>query len=286
MRGYNKRTREAAEGVLSAYFKEINKIPLLSRSEEITLARRARKGDQIARQKLVQANLRFVVSIAKGFSALGLPFEDLVSEGNIGLMTALEHFDPERGYRFISYAVWWIRQAVLRAINEKARMIRLPQNKTQELLQIVKVREDLQGEHSLKSEAETIARKLNSHQDRVAQLLNISRELLSLEAPSSSSENDFSPLEDFIEDKRISQPVEALIESSLREDINNVLSSLSQRESEILQCRFGLNGKGPMTLRAIGSKCKLTKERVRQIEKKAIMHLRRSSYSNPLRAYQ
>ncbi|MGA2765422.1 MAG: RNA polymerase sigma factor RpoD/SigA [Spirochaetia bacterium] len=286
MRGYNKRTREAAEGVLSAYFKEINKIPLLSRSEEITLARRARRGDQIAREKVVQANLRFVVSIAKGFSALGLPFEDLVSEGNIGLMTALEHFDPERGYRFISYAVWWIRQAVLRAVNEKARMIRLPQNKTQELLQIVKVREDLQGEHSLKSETEAIARKLNSDHDRVARLLNISRELLSLEAPSSSSENDFSPLEDFIEDKRSSQPVEALIESSLREDINNVLSSLSQRESEILQCRFGLNGKGPMTLRAIGSKCKLTKERVRQIEKKAIMHLRRSSYSNPLRAYQ
>ncbi len=272
--------------MLSLYFKEINKIPLLPREQERSLARRARRGDRIAREKLVLANLRFVVSIAKTFSALGLPLEDLVSEGNIGLMTALEHFEPERGYRFISYAVWWIRQAILRAINEKSRIIRLPQNKAQDLLQIVKVREDLLGERNRKPEAEAIAQRLNTDRESVAELLNMSRDLLSLEAPSSSSEDDFSPLEDFIEDKNNSQPGEVLMERSLREEINGVLGSLSERESEVLQCRFGLNGKGPMTLRAIGNKCKLTKERIRQIEKKAIKQLRRSPYSNPLRAYQ
>ena len=285
MRGYEKRTRDTSAGVLSVYFKEINKIPLLSREEETALARRARKGDRIAREKLVQANLRFVVRVAKTFSALGLPLEDLVSEGNIGLMTALEHFDPQRGYRFISYAVWWIRQAILRAVNEKSRMIRLPQNKAQELLQIVKVREDLQSERYEKSEADMIAQRLNRDRDSVVDLLNVSRDLLSLDAPSSSSDSDFGPLEDFIEDKSSSQPAETLIESSLRDEINGVLSSLSQREAEILQWRFGLNGKVPMTLRAIGRKCKLTKERIRQIEKKAIKELKRSPCSDELRAY-
>ena len=286
MRGSDKRTIAAAESVLSVYFKEINKVPLLSRTEEDSLGRRAIKGDQLAREKLIQANLRFVVSVAKNFHALGLPLEDLVSEGNIGLMTALEHFDPEKGYRFISYAVWWIRQTILKAIDEKSRMIRLPQNRAQELLRIVKVREDLLGEHYLRSEAEMIAQRLHRDRDGVVELLSISRELLSLEASSCSSENDFSPLEDLIEDKNSSPPGEILISSVLRDDINFVLSFLSKRESEILQCRFGLNGKGPMTLKAIGSKYKLTKERIRQIEKEAIKHLRHPSCSHLLRAYR
>ncbi|MGA2611835.1 MAG: RNA polymerase sigma factor RpoD/SigA [Spirochaetia bacterium] len=285
MDGSDKRTRRTDENVLATYYREINRIPLLSRAEEDSLARRAKRGDRLAREKLIQANLRFVVNVAKNFHTRSLPFEDLVSEGNVGLVMALERFDPEKGYRFISYAVWWIRQTILRAICEKSRMIRLPLHKAYELLQILKVREDLQGgEMCSKSEAETIARRLHTDSDSVAELLNISRDLLSLQSPA-GFENDFSPLEDFVEDKRSSQPEEILIEGSLRDDINRVLRFLTQRESEVLQCRFGLNGKGSSTLRAVGGKYKLTKERIRQIEKKAIKHLRHPSRSRLLRTY-
>ena len=283
--GRDNRTGRIGESVLAIYLKEINMVPLLSRAEEDLLARRAVKGDQLAREKLIQANLRFVVKVAKNFHSHGLPLEDLISEGNIGLMKAIEHFDPEKGCHFISYAVWWIRQAVLRAMGEKSRIIRLPQNKSHELLQILRVREDLQSEQYLESKADRIAQRLHSDCDSVAELLNISRELLSLEAPY-RSEDGFSTLEDFIEDKNSSHPEEILIENSLRDDINTVLISLSQRESQVLQCRFGLNGKRRMTLKAVGSKCKLTKERIRQIEKKAIKHLRHPSRSHLLGTYR
>jgi RNA polymerase primary sigma factor len=267
---------------LPIYLEEITKIALLSRTEEDSLARRAAKGDQLARQKLIQANLRFVVKVAKQFHTQRLPLEDLISEGNIGLMTALEHFDPEKGYRFISYAVWWIRQAILRAIGQKSRLIRLPQHKADELQKITKVCEDLLSEPCTETKVDMIAKRLHCDRSRVIELLNISRRLLSLEA-TSGSEDGFPPLEDLIEDKTNSPPEEILIENSVRDAINIVLSSLSQRESEILQCRYGLNGKRPMTLQAIGNKCTLTKERIRQIEKRAIKRLRHPSRSNSLR---
>ena len=281
--GRDKRTRRAGTNTLGIYLGEINKIALLSRTEEDSLARRATQGDQFAREKLILANLRFVVKVAKEYHAHGLPLEDLISEGNIGLMRAIDNFDPEKGYRFISYAVWWIRQAIMKAIGEKSRLIRLPQNKGNELLQIAKVRDHLQGECYLKSKAEMIAERLHRDRDGVLELLNISRDLLSLDTPS-RSENGLSPLEDFIEDKNHRSTEDIVIENCLRTDINTVLSSLSQRESEILQCRYGLNGKGPMTLKAIGSKCKVTKERIRQIQCKAIKRLRHPSRSRLLRA--
>jgi RNA polymerase primary sigma factor len=268
---------------LPIYLKEITKIALLSRMEEDSLARRAAKGDQLARDRLIRANLRFVVKVARQFHTQRLPLEDLISEGNIGLMTALEHFDPEKGYHFISYAVWWIRQAILRAIGEKSRLIRLPQHKTDELLKITRVREDLLREPCPESKVDMIAKRLHCNRDRVTELLNISRKLFSLEA-TYGSEDRFLPLEDLIEDKTNSLPEEILIENSVRDDINIVLGSLSQRESEILQCRYGLNGKRRMTLQAIGDKCMLTKERIRQIEKRAIKRLRHPSRSNSLRA--
>ncbi len=285
MKADNKKTRKAGENVLSLYFKEISSIPLLSRTEEDSLARRAGKGDRLAKEKIIQANLRFVVSVAKTFHAHDLPLEDLVSEGNIGLITALEHFDPERGYRFISYAVWWIRQAIRRAIDEKSRMIRLPQNKAQELLRISKELDDLAGEPYRKPEVEMVARRIHSDSDSVAALLNVSRDMLSFEAPL-GAESSFSSLEDFVQDKNSSPPEEILISQSLRDDINSVLTTLSQRESEILQHRFGLNGRRPMSLREIGRACRLTKERIRQIEKKAIKRLRHPSYTSLLRAYK
>jgi RNA polymerase primary sigma factor len=280
----NRRIRKTGENALETYFREINAIPLLTRSEETALARRARSGDTLAREKLIQANLRFVVNVARKFHAHGLPLEDLVSEGNIGLIAALDHFNPEKGYRFISYAVWWIRQTIMKAIGEKSRMIRLPQNKAQELLQIAKVREELQGEWHGVPETEAIAQRLHYDRRNVEELLTISRELLSLQAPV-DMEGDFSPLEDFIEDKRGIQPEELLMEDSLRDDINRVMVSLSKRESEIIQNRFGLNGKRPTTLNAIGRGCDLTKERIRQIEKSAIKRLRQPSQSRLLKAY-
>jgi len=279
-----KKAKRFGANALTVYFKEIQKTSLLSRAEEIELARRAKRGDERAREKLIRANLRFVVNVAKKFHANGLPLEDLVSEGNIGLIMAFDHFDPERGYRFISYAVWWIRQTILKAIGEKSRMIRLPQNKAQELQQIVKMREQLQGERNGNSEAEAIASGVHSDRYSVAELLSISRDMLSLQTPL-GIDYDFSPLEDFIEDKSGSQPEEILMEGALREDINRVLTFLSQRESEILQSRFGLNGRGPATLKKIGSGCKLTKERIRQIEKTAIKRLREPSVSRLLKAY-
>jgi RNA polymerase primary sigma factor len=279
-----KRISKSDENVLSLYLKEINRIPLLTREEEGIIARAAAKGDSTAKDKLIRANLRFVVNVAKKYQNQGLPLADLVSEGNIGLMNAIERFDVDKGYHFISYAVWWIRQAILKAICEKSRMIRLPLNRANELVQIEKVKKDLQGEQFAESEMDIIARKLEIDRSHVAELVGISRELISLDTPV-YSEKDSSLLGDFVEDKDQPLPDEMMIENSLREDINGILKTLTQKEAEIVQYRFGLNGHRPMSLKEIGSMYKLTKERIRQIEKKAIKRLQHPSRSHLLRAY-
>jgi RNA polymerase primary sigma factor len=279
-----RRITRADENVLSLYLKEINKVPLLTRQEEEALARAAAKGEQSAKDKLIRANLRFVVNVAKKYQNQGLPLADLISEGNIGLMNAIERFDVEKGYHFISYAVWWIRQAILKAICEKSRMIRLPLNRANELVQIEKVKKDIQGEQYDMSETDMIAKKLDMGRDHVAELVNISRELISLDTPV-YSEKDSSLLGDFVEDKDQPLPDEMVVGNSLRDDINSILRTLSQKESEIIQYRFGLNGRRQMSLKEIGTKYKLTKERIRQIEKKAIKRLQHPSRSHVLRAY-
>jgi RNA polymerase primary sigma factor len=279
-----RKASNSEENVLSLYLKEINKIPLLSRQEEETLARKAAAGDSSAKEKLIRANLRFVVNVSKKYQNQGLPLADLISEGNIGLMNAIDRFDVEKGYHFISYAVWWIRQAILKAICEKSRMIRLPLNRANELVQIEKARKDIQGEQNTISETDEIAKRLDFDRDHVADLINISRELISLDTPV-YTEKDSSLLGDFVEDKGHKSPDETIIESSLREDINGVLQTLTEKESEIIQYRFGLNGQRPMSLKEIGSRYKLTKERIRQIEKKAIKRLQHPSRSHSLRAY-
>jgi RNA polymerase primary sigma factor len=279
-----RRITRADENVLSLYLKEINKVPLLTRQEEESLARAAAKGEQSAKDKLIRANLRFVVNVAKKYQNQGLPLADLISEGNIGLMNAIERFDVEKGYHFISYAVWWIRQAILKAICEKSRMIRLPLNRANELVQIEKVKKDIQGEQYDMSETDMIAKKLDMGRDHVAELVNISRELISLDTPV-YSEKDSSLLGDFVEDKDQPLPDEMVVGNSLRDDINSILRTLSQKESEIIQYRFGLNGRRQMSLKEIGTKYKLTKERIRQIEKKAIKRLQHPSRSHVLRAY-
>ena len=272
------------ENVLSIYLKEINRIPLLTREEENEYARAAARGEQAAKDKLVQANLRFVVNVAKKYQNQGLPLSDLISEGNIGLMNAIERFDVEKGYHFISYAVWWIRQAILKAICEKSRMIRLPLNRANELVQIEKVRKDIQAGRSEDAEIRRIAETLNMKQGHVADLINISRDLVSLETPV-YAEKDSSLLGDFVEDEGYKAPETQMIEKALRDDINEVLTTLSDKESEIIQYRFGLNGRSPLSLKEIGDKYKLTKERIRQIEKKALKRLQHPKRSQFLESY-
>src|SRR6056297_2478282 len=207
------------ENIISLYLKEINRIPLLTREEENHYATRAAEGDEIAKHKLVQANLRFVVNVAKKYQNQGLPLSDLISEGNIGLMNAIERFDVEKGYHFISYAVWWIRQAILKAICEKSRMIRLPLNRANELVQIEKVRKEIQGRHGEEAEIRKIAETLNMDQDHVSDLINISRDLISLETPV-YNEKDSSILGDFVEDEGYTPPENVVVEKALKDDIN------------------------------------------------------------------
>ena len=272
------------ENVLSMYLKEINKVPLLTREEEDSVARRAATDEKAAKDILVNANLRFVVNVAKKYQNQGLPLADLISEGNIGLMNAIDRFDVDKGYHFISYAVWWIRQAILKAICEKSRMIRLPLNRTNELVQIEKARKELQSGKGVEPEINDIAKAVNMNPDHVADLVNISRDLVSLETPV-YAEKDSSQLGDFIEDAGYEHPEDMAIETSLKQDINDVLQSLTDKESQIIQYRFGLNGRSPLSLKEIGDRYNLTKERIRQIEKKALKRLQHPSRSQFLVAY-
>lgn len=272
------------KSVISMYLKEINRIPLLTREQEDEISRKAVKGDKEAQSKLIQANLRFVVNVAKKYQNQGLPLDDLINEGNIGLINAIEKFDPDKGYHFISYAVWWIRQAILKAICEKSRMIRLPLNRSNELLQIEKKKRELTSLKGIEPENEEIARELHLSKDIVDDLLNISRDMVSLDTPV-YTDRDSSYLGDFIEDQGHKLPEQEMIDKSLAEDINNVLQTLSEKEAEILQYRFGLNHEKPLSLKQIGDKYNLTKERIRQIEKKAIARLQHPSRKQFLESY-
>ncbi len=272
------------ENILSIYLKEINKIPLLKREQEVDLATRAATGEEFAIKKLIESNLRFVVNVAKKYQNQGLPLIDLINEGNIGLMNAIERYDVEKGYHFISYAVWWIRQAILKAVYEKSRTIRLPLNRSNELLQIQKAQKELTGMKGEEPELQEIAKLTQLDEKHIASLLNISRDMVSLETPVFADKNN-SQLGDFIEDTDYKSPEQEAMESSLKNDINVILATLSEKESEIIQFRFGLNGKNPMSLKEIGDIYNLTKERIRQIEKKALERLRHPSRSKYLEAY-
>ncbi|POQ98593.1 RNA polymerase subunit sigma [Alkalispirochaeta sphaeroplastigenens] len=272
------------ENVLSIYLKEINRIPLLTREEEVEHARRVAAGDEASKEVLINANLRFVVNVAKKYQNQGLPLSDLISEGNIGLMNAIDRFDVEKGYHFISYAVWWIRQAILKAICEKSRMIRLPLNRANELVQIEKVRKEITGTRGEEAELREIARTLDMTPEHVADLVGISRDMISLETPV-YNEKDSSMLGDFIEDKQYVQPEALMIERALKTDIDRVLTTLTEKEADIIRFRFGLNGRSPLSLKEIGDRYGLTKERIRQIEKKALRQLQNPRRAQYLEAY-
>ncbi|MDR0567949.1 MAG: RNA polymerase sigma factor RpoD/SigA [Spirochaetaceae bacterium] len=272
------------DNILSVYLKEINKIPLLSKEEEAEIARAAVQGDKAAQHKLANANLRFVVNVAKKYQGQGLPLSDLISEGNIGLLNAIERYDADKGYHFISYAVWWIRQAILKAICEKSRMIRLPLNRANELVQIEKARKLVQDGQGSEAEIREIARLLEMDAMHVEELLNISRELVSLENPV-YADKDSSLLGDFIEDETYIPPDEQAVVSALRQDIEAVLSTLNSKEADIIRYRFGLGDNVPMSLKEIGDKFNLTKERIRQIEKKALKRLQHPARQRLLESY-
>jgi RNA polymerase primary sigma factor len=274
----------ADENVLSIYLKEINRIPLLNREEEDAVAREAVKGNKAAQERLINANLRFVVNVAKKYQGQGIPLSDLISEGNIGLMNAIKRYDVDKGYHFISYAVWWIRQAILKAICEKSRMIRLPLNRANELVQIEKARKMVQEGHSAEAEVNEIAKMLDMESDHVADIINISRELVSLESPVYTGK-DSSILGDFIEDQDYKSPDEYAMDSALNSDLEAVLETLNQKEAEIIRFRYGLGKRTPLSLREIGDRFNLTKERIRQIEKKALKRLQHPSRKRLLESY-
>lgn len=273
------------DNILLMYLKDINRIPLLSREEEIELAQKAAQGDEAAKNKIVNANLRFVVNVAKKYQNHGLDLLDLISEGNIGLLTAIERFDVTKGYHFISYAVWWIRQAILKAICEKSRAIRLPLNRANELVQIEQARKEIATDKSEEEELQEVAEMLHMDPRHVHDLLNISRDMISLDVPVNNGDTTNTSVGDFIVDDNHQTPEDAMMEVSMKEEIDSVLNALTEKEATVLRYRFGLNGNKSMSLKEVGDKFNLTKERIRQIEKKAIKRLQTPGYAARLEAY-
>ncbi len=273
------------EAILNMYLKEINRIPLLTREEETELAKKAAAGDRDAKEKIVRANLRFVVNVAKNYQNKGIDLVDLISEGNIGLLTAIDRFDVNMGYHFISYAVWWIRQSILKAVCEKSRAIRLPLNRANELVQIEKARKAVAGNKSEEEEISEIGAMLGMEKSHVREMLNLSREMVSLDSPVASSDSTRSTLGDFLEDTANARPEEMAVNASMKEDIAQVLSTLKPNEERVLRLRYGLDGSKPMSLKEVGDVCHLTKERIRQIEKRAIVRMQHPVRMNRLEAY-
>ena len=273
------------ENILAMYLKEINKIPMISHEEEVELAQKAQAGDTAAKNKLVNANLRFVVNVAKKYQNHGLDLSDLISEGNLGLLTAVEKFDVSKGYHFISYAVWWIRQSILKAICEKSRAIRLPLNRANELVQIEHARKVVGTKKTEQQEYEEIGDMLNMDASHVRDMINISRDMISLDAEVNDNDNGHTKVADFFEDNAYDRPEEKAIEQSMHEEIDGVINTLRPNEARVIRMRYGLNGAKPMSLKEVGEECDLTKERIRQIEKHAIVRLQHPTRARRLEAY-
>ena len=279
-----KTSKMADENVLAMYLNEISRIPLLTREEEDKAARAAANGDVAARNTLINGNLRFVVSVAKKYQGQGIPLTDLINEGNIGLIHAVEKFDADRGYHFISYAVHWIRQSILKALCEKSRLIRLPVNRTEDLIRIRKAKKAIVEHSSNEAEIQEIAELLNMEEGYIKETLAISREIISLEKNVNTGKGDIS-LGHFIEDCRYNTPEQDAMKNAFEVDINELLEGLDGKEAEVIRFRFGLGQREPMSLKEIGDLYNLTKERIRQIEQKALMRLRQTSRKARLEAY-
>ncbi len=268
---------------LEKYLQEIGKVDLLKPDEEIELARRIKKGDQIALEKLTKANLRFVVSVAKQYQNQGLSLGDLINEGNLGLIKAAKRFDETRGFKFISYAVWWIRQSILQALAEQSRIVRLPLNRVGALNKIGKAFSALEQEFEREPSASELAEELDMSAFEVADTLKISGRHLSMDAPFAQGEDN--RLLDVIHDDRQPSPDNTLMKESLKQEVRRALSTLSDREAEIIRLYFGLDLEHSLTLEEIGERFSLTRERVRQIKEKALRRLRDKTRSKTLKSY-
>ena len=284
-----KKTDEVPEGhggnrSLDVYLHEINKTPLLTREQEQSLARRIKVGDKDALDGLVKANLRFVVSVAKQYANQGLPLEDLINDGNLGLIKAAHRFDEKRGYKFISYAVWWIRQAMLQSLAEHSRIVRLPLNRAGTLYRIGKASRQLDQELGRSPSAKEIAKKLKLSEEEVEDTMHIANTHVSLDDPYSTEQDDTS-LVDYLQDDSSPMPDEQTYGRALSDDMEKALATLSEREKQILSMYFGLNSEEPLTLEQIGKELGLTRERIRQIKEKAILRLRHSSRARFLQGY-
>lgn len=268
---------------LDKYLQEIGKVELLSPEEEIELAIQIKEGNQNALEKLVKANLRFVVSVAKQYQNQGLSLGDLINEGNLGLIKAAKRFDETRGFKFISYAVWWIRQSILQALAEQSRIVRLPLNRVGALNKIGKAYSNLEQEYEREPNANELANELEMDINEISDTLKISGRHVSMDAPFSQGEDN--RLLDVLSNEAQPSPDNTLMSDSLKNEIERALLTLSERESEVIKLYFGLNKEHSLTLEEIGEKFNLTRERVRQIKEKAIRRLRHASRSKNLRSY-
>ncbi len=271
------------EDPVRMYLKEIGKVPLLSAEEEIELAKRMEDGDEEAKKRLAEANLRLVVSIAKRYVGRGMLFLDLIQEGNLGLIKAVEKFDYTKGYKFSTYATWWIRQAITRAIADQARTIRIPVHMVETINKLIRVSRQLLQELGREPTPEEIAAEMNLPVERVREILKISQEPVSLETPIGEEED--SHLGDFIQDDNVPVPAEAAAFTLLKEQLVEVLETLTDREQKVLRLRFGLDDGRARTLEEVGKEFKVTRERIRQIEAKALRKLRHPSRSKKLKDY-
>ena len=271
------------EDPVRMYLKEIGKVSLLSADEEIELAKRMEKGDEAAKKRLAEANLRLVVSIAKRYVGRGMLFLDLIQEGNLGLIKAVEKFDYRKGYKFSTYATWWIRQAITRAIADQARTIRIPAHMVETINKLIRVSRQLLQELGREPTPEEIAEEMDMPVDRVREILKISQEPVSLETPIGEEED--SHLGDFIQDDNVPVPADAAAFTLLKEQLVEVLSTLTDREQKVLRLRFGLDDGRARTLEEVGKEFNVTRERIRQIEAKALRKLRHPSRSRKLKDY-
>lgn len=271
------------EDPVRMYLKEIGKVPLLSAEEEIELAKRMAEGDEDAKKRLAEANLRLVVSIAKRYVGRGMLFLDLIQEGNLGLIKAVEKFDYQKGFKFSTYATWWIRQAITRAIADQARTIRIPVHMVETINKLIRVSRQLLQELGREPLPEEIAEELDMPVERVREILKISQEPVSLETPIGEEED--SHLGDFIQDDNVPVPAEAAAATLLKEQLGEVLDTLTDREQKVLRLRFGMNDGRARTLEEVGKEFDVTRERIRQIEAKALRKLRHPSRSRKLRDY-
>ena len=273
----------STEDPVRMYLKQIGKVPLLTSDEEIELARRMADGDEEAKKRLTEANLRLVVSIAKRYVGRGMQFLDLIQEGNLGLIKAVEKFDYEKGFKFSTYATWWIRQAITRALADQARTIRIPVHMVETINKVSRTSRQLLQELGREPQPEEIAKEMKMPVERVREIMKISQEPVSLETP--IGEEDDSHLGDFIQDDHVMVPVDAATQTLLREQLDEAMDTLTDREQKVLRLRFGLDDGRARTLEEVGKEFDVTRERIRQIEAKALRKLRHPSRSRKLKDY-